>query len=182
MKIKTKRTKTVILSYKIKLKHFDDFLLLCSYDRADVDGFINLLSRCTEIDKEIFYNLKFADLIRFVDELVDSVDKEKDKAPKKAIKVDGRYYKLIDLLNLPVAFFVDFDLVEKTPSYLLALCYTETGSYTDERNTIVDEREKVMQNADIIDYFRLATFFLNWNNFLQKIKTKSKKNIVNLKK
>ncbi len=182
MKIKTKRTKTVILSYKIKLKHFDDFLRLCSYDRADVDGFINLLSKCTEIDKEIFYNLKFADLIRFVDELVDSVDKEMYKHPKNAIKIDDKYYKLIDLLNLQVAFYVDFDLVEKTPSYLLALCYTETGSYTDERNTIVDEREKVMREADIIDYFRLANFFLTWNNFLQKIKTKSKKNIVNLKK
>jgi len=180
--MKLKKAKKLTISYKIKVKHFEDFLLLCSYDRADVDGFINLLSRCTEVDKDIFYNLKFADLIRFYKELIDSVDKEKDKAPKKAIKVDGRYYKLIDLLNLPVAFIIDFDLVEQTPSYLLALCYTETGSYTDERNTIVDEREKVMQNADIIDYMRLATFFLNWNNFLQKIKTKSKKNIVNLKR
>lgn len=170
MKIKTKRTKTVILSYKIKLKHFDDFLRLCSYDRADVDGFINLLSRCTEVDKEIFYNLKFADLIRFVDELVDSVDKEMYKAPKKAIKINDRYYKLIDLLNLQVAFYVDFDLVEKTPSYLLALCYTETGSYTDERNSSVDEREKIMQNADIIDYMRLANFFLTWRDFLKKLK------------
>ncbi|OQC43366.1 MAG: hypothetical protein BWX59_02476 [Bacteroidetes bacterium ADurb.Bin028] len=170
MKIKTKRTKTVILSYKIKLKHFEDFLLLCSYDRADVDGFINLLSRCTEVDKEIFYNLKFADLIRFVDELVDSVDKEMYKAPKKAIKINDRYYKLIDLLNLQVAFYVDFDLVEKTPSYLLALCYTETGSYTDERNSSVDEREKIMQNADIIDYMRLANFFLTWRDFLKKLK------------
>ena len=170
MKIKTKRTKTVILSYKVKLKHFEDFLLLCSYDRADVDGFINLLSRCTEVDKEIFYNLKFADLIRFVDELVDSVDKEMYKAPKKAIKINDRYYKLIDLLNLQVAFYVDFDLVEKTPSYLLALCYTETGSYTDERNSSVDEREKIMQNADIIDYMRLANFFLTWRDFLKKLK------------
>lgn len=175
MKIKTKRTKTVILSYKIKLKHFDDFLRLCSYDRADVDGFINLLSKCTEIDKEIFYNLKFADLIRFVDELVDSVDKEMYKAPKKAIKINDKYYKLIDLLNLQVAFYVDFDLVEKTPSYLLALCYTETGSYTDERNTIVDEREKVMQNADIIDYMRLANFFLTWRDFLKRLKEIQKK-------
>jgi len=182
MKIKTKRTKTVILSYKIKLKHFEDFLLLCSYDKSDIDGFINLLSKCTEIDKEIFYNLKFADLIRFYNELIDSIDKDKDKAPKKAIKVGEQYYKLIDLLNLPVAFIIDFDLVEQTPSYLLALCYTETGSYTDERNTIVDEREKIMREADIIDYFRLATFFLNWNNFIQKIKTKSKKNTLNLKK
>ena len=170
MKIKTKRTKTVILSYKIKLKHFEDFLLLCSYDKSDVDGFINLLSRCTEVDKEIFYNLKFADLIRFVDELVDSVDKEMYKAPKKAIKINDRYYKLIDLLNLQVAFYVDFDLVEKTPSYLLALCYTETGSYTDERNSSVDEREKIMQNADIIDYMRLANFFLTWRDFLKKLK------------
>ena len=170
MKIKTKRTKTVILSYKIKLKHFEDFLRLCSYDRADVDGFINLLSRCTEVDKEFFYNLKFADLIRFVDELVDSVDKEMYKAPKKAIKINDRYYKLIDLLNLQVAFYVDFDLVEKTPSYLLALCYTETGSYTDERNSSVDEREKVMQNADVIDYMRLANFFLTWRDFLKRLK------------
>lgn len=175
MKIKTKRTKTVILSYKIKLKHFDDFLRLCSYDRADVDGFINLLSKCTEIDKEIFYNLKFADLIRFVDELVDSVDKEMYKAPKKAIKINDKYYKLIDLLNLQVAFYVDFDLVEKTPSYLLALCYTETGSYTDERNSSVDEREKIMQNADIIDYMRLANFFLTWRDFLKKLKEIQKK-------
>ena len=180
--MKLKKSKKLTISYKVKVKHFEDFLRLCSYDKTDVDGFINLLSKCTEVDKEIFYNLRFADLIRFYKELIDSVDKEKDKAPKKAIKVDGRYYKLIDLLNLPVAFIIDFDLVEQTPSYLLALCYTETGSYTDERNTIVDEREKVMQNADIIDYMRLATFFLNWNNFLQKIKTKSKKNIVNLKK
>ena len=180
--MKLKKSKKLTISYKVKVKHFEDFLRLCSYDKTDVDGFINLLSKCTEVDKEIFYNLRFADLIRFYKELIDSVDKEKDKAPKKAIKVDGRYYKLIDLLNLPVAFIIDFDLVEQTPSYLLALCYTETGSYTDERNTIVDEREKVMQNADIIDYMRLATFFLNWNNFLQKIKTKSKKSIVNLKK
>lgn len=180
--MKLKKAKKLTISYKVKVKHFEDFLLLCSYDKTDVDGFINLLSKCTEIDKDIFYNLKFADLIRFYKELIDSVDKEKDKAPKKAIKVDGRYYKLIDLLNLPVAFIIDFDLVEQTPSYLLALCYTETGSYTDERNTIVDEREKVMQNADIIDYMRLATFFLNWNNFLQKIKTKSKKNTQNLKR
>ena len=182
MKLKKKKAKKLTISYKVKVKHFEDFLRLCSYDRADVDGFINLLSKCTEIDKEIFYNLKFADLIRFVDELVDSVDKEMYKAPKKAIKVGEQYYKLIDLLNLPVAFIIDFDLVEQTPSYLLALCYTETGSYTDERNTIVDEREKIMREADIIDYFRLATFFLNWNNFIQKIKTKSKKNTLNLKK
>lgn len=175
MKIKTKRTKTVILSYKVKVKHFEDFLLLCSYDRADVDGFINLLSRCTEVDKEIFYNLKFADLIRFVDELVDSVDKEMYKHPKNAIKIDDKYYKLIDLLNLQVAFYVDFDLVEKTPSYLLALCYTETGSYTDERNSSVDEREKIMQNADIIDYMRLANFFLTWRDFLKKLKEIQKK-------
>ena len=180
--MKLKKSKKLTISYKVKVKHFEDFLRLCSYDKTDVDGFINLLSKCTEVDKEIFYNLRFADLIRFYKELIDSVDKEKDKAPKKAIKVDGRYYKLIDLLNLPVAFIIDFDLVEQTPSYLLALCYTETGSYTDERNTIVDEREKVMQNADIIDYMRLATFFLNWNNFLQKIKEKSKKNTLNLKR
>lgn len=180
--MKLKKAKKLTISYKIKVKHFEDFLLLCSYDRADVDGFINLLSKCTEVDKEIFYNLKFADLIRFVDELVDSVDKEMYKHPKNAIKIDDKYYKLIDLLNLPVAFIIDFDLVEQTPSYLLALCYTETGSYTDERNTIVDEREKIMREADIIDYFRLATFFLNWNNFLQKIKEKSKKNTLNLKK
>jgi len=169
MKLK-KAKKKLTISYKVKVKHFEDFLLLCSYDRADVDGFINLLSKCTEVDKEIFYNLRFADLIRFVDELVDSVDKEMYKAPKKAIKVNDRYYKLIDLLNLPVAFFVDFDLVEKTPSYLLALCYTETGSYTDERNSSVDEREKIMQNADIIDYMRLANFFLTWRDFLKKLK------------
>ena len=168
--MKLKKSKKLTISYKVKVKHFEDFLRLCSYDKTDVDGFINLLSKCTEVDKEIFYNLSFADLIRFVDELVDSVDKEMYKAPKKAIKVGEQYYKLIDLLNLPVAFIIDFDLVEQTPSYLLALCYTETGSYTDERNTIVDEREKVMQNADIIDYMRLANFFLTWRDFLKKLK------------
>ncbi len=92
------------------------------------------------------------------------------KAPKKVIKINNRYYKLIDLLNLPVAFFVDFDLVEKTPSYLLALCYTETGSYVDERNSNVDDREKVMQEADVVDYMQLANFFLTWKNFLEKVK------------
>lgn len=168
--MKLKKAKKLTISYKVKVKHFEDFLLLCSYDKKDIDGFINLLSKCTEVDKEIFYNLRFADLIRFVDELVDSVDKEMYKAPKKAIKINDRYYKLIDLLNLQVAFYVDFDLVEKTPSYLLALCYTETGSYTDERNSSVDEREKIMQNADIIDYMRLANFFLNWRDFLKKLK------------
>ena len=168
--MKLKKAKKLTISYKIKVKHFEDFLLLCSYDRADIDGFINLLSKCTEVDKEIFYNLRFADLIRFVDELVDSVDKEMYKAPKKAIKINDRYYKLIDLLNLQVAFYVDFDLVEKTPSYLLALCYTETGTYVDERNSSVDEREKIMQNADIIDYMRLANFFLTWRDFLKKLK------------
>jgi len=173
--MKLKKAKKLTISYKIKVKHFEDFLLLCSYDRADVDGFINLLSKCTEIDKDIFYNLRFADLIRFVDELVDSVDKEMYKAPKKAIKINDRYYKLIDLLNLQVAFYVDFDLCEKTPSYLLALCYTETGSYTDERNSSVDEREKVMQNADVIDYMRLANFFLTWRDFLKKLKEIQKK-------
>lgn len=173
--MKLKKAKKLTISYKVKVKHFEDFLLLCSYDKKDIDGFIKLLSKCTEVDKEIFYNLRFADLIRFVDELVDSVDKEMYKAPKKAIKVGERYYKLIDLLNLQVAFYVDFDLVEKTPSYLLALCYTETGSYTDERNTIVDEREKVMQNADIIDYMRLANFFLTWRDFLKRLKEIQKK-------
>ncbi len=168
--MKLKKAKKLTISYKVKVKHFEDFLLLCSYDKKDIDGFINLLSKCTEVDKKIFYNLKFADLIRFVDELVDSVDKEMYKAPKKAIKINDRYYKLIDLLNLQVAFYVDFDLVEKTPSYLLALCYTETGSYTDERNSSVDEREKIMQNADIIDYMRLANFFLTWRDFLKKLK------------
>lgn len=168
--MKLKKAKKLTISYKVKVKHFEDFLLLCSYDKKDIDGFINLLSKCTEVDKEIFYNLRFADLIRFVDELVDSVDKEMYKAPKKAIKINDRYYKLIDLLNLQVAFYVDFDLVEKTPSYLLALCYTETGSYTDERNSSVDEREKIMQNADIIDYMRLANFFLTWRDFLKKLK------------
>ncbi len=168
--MKLKKAKKLTISYKIKVKHFEDFLLLCSYDKKDIDGFINLLSKCTEVDKEIFYNLKFADLIRFVDELVDSVDKEMYKAPKKAIKIGDKYYKLIDLLNLQVAFYVDFDLVEKTPSYLLALCYTETGSYTDDRNSSVDEREKVMQNADVIDYMRLANFFLTWRDFLKRLK------------
>ena len=165
-----KKKQNLVLKYKVKVKHFEDFLRLCSYDKTDVDGFINLLSKCTEVDKEIFYNLKFADLIRFVDELVDSVDKEMYKAPKKVIKINDRYYKLIDLLNLPVAFFVDFDLVEKTPSYLLALCYTETGSYVDERNSNVDDREKVMQEADVVDYMQLANFFLTWKNFLEKVK------------
>ena len=170
MKIKTKRTKTVILSYKIKLKHFEDFILLCSYDRSDIDRFVNLLSKVTEIDKEVFYNLPFPDLMRFVNELVDSVQSNMNKHPKNAIKVNDRYYKLIDLLNLPVAFFVDFDLVEKTPSYLLALCYTETGSYVDERNSNVDDREKVMHEADVVDYMQLANFFLAWKNFLEMIK------------
>ncbi len=81
--MKLKKAKKLTISYKVKDKHFEDFLRLCSYDRADVDGFINLLSKCTEVDKEIFYNLRFADLLRFVDELVDSVDKEMYKAPKK---------------------------------------------------------------------------------------------------
>jgi len=173
--MKLKKSKKLTISYKVKVKHFEDFLRLCSYDKTDVDGFINLLSKCTEVDKEIFYNLRFADLIRFVDELVDSVDKEMYKAPKKAIKVGERYYKLIDLLNLQVAFYVDFDLVEKTPSYLLALCYTETGTYTDERNSSVDEREKIMQNADVIDYMRLANFFLTWRDFLKRLKEIQKK-------
>lgn len=173
--MKLKKAKKLTISYKVKVKHFEDFLLLCSYDKSDIDGFINLLSKCTEVDKEIFYNLRFADLIRFVDELVDSVDKEMYKAPKKAIKINDRYYKLIDLLNLQVAFYVDFDLVEKTPSYLLALCYTETGSYVDERNTIVDEREKVMQEADVVDYMRLANFFLTWRDFLKRLKEIQKK-------
>ena len=173
--MKLKKAKKLTISYKVKDKHFEDFLRLCSYDRADVDGFINLLSKCTEVDKEIFYNLRFADLLRFVDELVDSVDKEMYKAPKKAIKIGDKYYKLIDLLNLQVAFYVDFDLVEKTPSYLLALCYTETGSYTDERNSSVDEREKVMLNADVIDYMRLANFFLTWRDFLKRLKEIQKK-------
>ena len=173
--MKLKKAKKLTISYKVKVKHFEDFLRLCSYDRADVDGFINLLSKCTEIDKEIFYNLKFADLIRFVDELVDSVDKEMYKAPKKAIKINDRYYKLIDLLNLQVAFYVDFDLVEKTPSYLLALCYTETGTYVDERNSNIDDREKVMQEADVVDYMQLANFFLVWKNFLEKAKEMVKK-------
>lgn len=173
--MKLKKAKKLTISYKVKVKHFEDFLLLCSYDKSDVDGFINLLSKCTEIDKEFFYNLKFADLIRFVDELVDSVDKEMYKHPKNAIKIGEKYYKLIDLLNLQVAFYVDFDLVEKTPSYLLALCYTETGSYIDERNSSVDEREKIMQNADVIDYMRLANFFLTWRDFLKRLKEIQKK-------
>ena len=173
--MKLKKAKKLTISYKVKVKHFEDFLLLCSYDKKDIDGFINLLSKCTEVDKEIFYNLRFADLIRFVDELVDSVDKEMYKAPKKAIKIGDKYYKLIDLLNLQVAFYVDFDLVEKTPGYLLALCYTETGSYTDERNSSVDEREKVMLNADVIDYMRLANFFLTWRDFLKRLKEIQKK-------
>ena len=80
--MKLKKAKKLTISYKVKVKHFEDFLLLCSYDKSDIDGFINLLSKCTEVDKEIFYNLRFADLIRFVDELVDSVDKEMYKAPK----------------------------------------------------------------------------------------------------
>jgi hypothetical protein len=168
--MKLKKAKKLTISYKVKVKHFEDFLRLCSYDKTDVDGFINLLSKCTEIDKEFFYNLKFTDLIRFVNELIDSVDKEMYKHPKNAIKIDDKYYKLIDLLNLQVAFYVDFDLVEKTPSYLLALCYTETGSYTDDHNSSVDEREKVMQNADVIDYMRLANFFLTWRDFLKKLK------------
>ena len=175
MKIKTKRTKTVILSYKIKVKHFEDFILLCNYDRSDIDRFVNLLSKVTEIDKEVFYNLPFPDLMRFVNELIDSIQSNMNKHPKNAIKVNDRYYKLIDLLNLPVAFYVDFDLVEKTPSYLLALCYTETGSYTDERNSSVDEREKIMQNADVIDYMRLANFFLTWRDFLKKLKEIAKR-------
>ena len=170
MKIKTKRTKTVILSYKVKVKHFEDFILLCSYDRSDIDRFVNLLSKVTEIDKEVFYNLPFPDLMRFVNELVDSIQSNMNKHPKNAIKVNDRYYKLIDLLNLPVAFFVDFDLVEKTPSYLLALCYTETGSYVDERNSNIDDREKVMQEADVVDYMHLANFFLTWRDFLKKLK------------
>lgn len=170
-----KKKQNLVLKYKVKVKHFEDFLLLCSYDKKDIDGFINLLSKVTEIDKEIFYNLKFADLIRFVDELVDSVDKEMYKHPKNAIKVNDRYYKLIDLLNLPVAFFVDFDLCEKTPSYLLALCYTETGTYVDERNSNVDDREKIMQEADVVDYMQLANFFLVWKNFLEKAKEMVKK-------
>ena len=175
MKLKTKRTKTVILSYKVKVKHFEDFILLCSYDRSDIDRFVNLLSKVTEIDKEVFYNLPFPDLMRFVNELVDSVQSNMNKHPKNAIKVNDRYYKLIDLLNLPVAFFVDFDLCEKTPSYLLALCYTETGSYVDERNSNVDDREKVMQEADLVDYMQLANFFLAWKNFLEKAKEMLKK-------
>ena len=83
--MKLKKAKKLTKSYKVKVKHFflKIFLRLCSYDRADVDGFINLLSKCTEVDKEIFYNLRFADLIRFVDELVDSVDKEMYKATKE---------------------------------------------------------------------------------------------------
>ena len=173
--MKLKKSKKLTISYKVKVKHFEDFLRLCSYDKTDVDGFINLLSKCTEVDKEIFYNLRFADLIRFVDELVDSVDKEMYKAPKKAIKICDKYYKLIDLLNLQVAFYVDFDLVEKTPSYLLALCYTETGSYVDERNSNVDDREKVMQEADVVDYMRLANFFLVWRDFLKRLKEIQKK-------
>ena len=172
MKIKTK---TVILSYKVKVKHFEDFILLCNYDRSDIDRFVNLLSKVTEIDKEVFYNLPFQDLMRFVNELVDSIQSNMNKHPKNAIKVNDRYYKLIDLLKLPVAFYVDFDLVEKTPSYLLALCYTETGSYTDERNSSVDEREKIMQNADVIDYMRLANFFLTWRDFLKKLKEIAKR-------
>ena len=173
--MKLKKSKKLTISYKVKVKHFEDFLRLCSYDKTDVDGFINLLSKCTEVDKEIFYNLRFADLIRFVDELVDSVDKEMYKHPKHAIKIGDKYYKLIDLLNLQVAFYVDFDLVEKTPSYLLALCYTETGSYVDERNSNVDDREKVMQEADVVDYMRLANFFLTWRDFLKKLKEIQKK-------
>ena len=173
--MKLKKAKKLTKSYKVKVKHFEDFLRLFSSIIADVDGFINLLSKYTEVDKEIFYNLRFADLIRFVDELVDSVDKEMYKHPKNAIKIDDKYYKLIDLLNLQVAFYVDFDLVEKTPSYLLALCYTETGSYIDERNSSVDEREKIMQNADVIDYMRLANFFLTWRDFLKKLKEIAKR-------
>ena len=168
--MKLKKAKKLTISYKVKVKHFEDFLLLCSYDKSDIDGFINLLSKCTEVDKEIFYNLPFQDLMRFVNELVDSIQSNMNKHPKNAIKVNDRYYKLIDLLNLPVAFFVDFDLVEKTPSYLLALCYTETGSYVDERNSNVDDREKVMQEADVVDYMRLANFFLTWRDFLKKLK------------
>ncbi len=173
--MKLKKAKKLTISYKIKVKYFEDFLLLCSYDRSDIDRFVNLLSKVTEIDKEIFYNLPFPDLMRFVNELVDSVQSNMNKHPKNAIKVNDRYYKLIDLLNLPVAFFVDFDLCEKTPSYLLALCYTETGSYVDERNSNVDDREKVMQEADVVDYMQLANFFLTWKNFLEKAKEMLKK-------
>lgn len=173
--MKLKKSKKLTISYKVKVKHFEDFLLLCSYDKKDIDGFINLLSKVTEIDKEVFYNLPFPDLMRFVNELVDSIQSNMNKHPKNAIKVNDRYYKLIDLLNLPVAFFVDFDLVEKTPSYLLALCYTETGSYVDERNSNVDDREKVMQEADIVDYMQLANFFLTWRDFLKKLKEMVKK-------
>ena len=170
-----KKKQTLTLKYKVKVKHFEDFIQLCSYDRSDIDRFVNLLSKVTEIDKEVFYNLPFPDLMRFVNELVDSIQANMNKHPKNAIKVNDRYYKLIDLLNLPVAFFVDFDLVEKTPSYLLALCYTETGSYVDERNSNVDDREKVMQEADVVDYMQLANFFLTWRDFLKRLKEIQKK-------
>ena len=79
--MKLKKAKKLTISYKVKVKHFEDFLLLCSYDKKDIDGFINLLSKCTEVDKEIFYNLRFADLMRFVNGVVVSIQSSMSKQP-----------------------------------------------------------------------------------------------------
>ncbi len=40
-----KKKQNLVLKYKVKVNNFEYFLRLCSYDKTDVDGFINLLSK-----------------------------------------------------------------------------------------------------------------------------------------
>jgi len=43
--MKLKKAKKLTISYKVKVKHFEDFYYFVAMIEKDIDGFINLLSK-----------------------------------------------------------------------------------------------------------------------------------------
>ena len=39
-----KKKQNLTLKYKVKVKHFEDFILLCNYDRSDIDDFVKIFT------------------------------------------------------------------------------------------------------------------------------------------
>lgn len=163
------------VKYKgLKVKHM---LHIANFDEeSGLKARAELVAGICEIDKSIIYRMDNDSFQKLFNKIsTDIALCLKEKNVKKVISVSDERFKLIDVTKQSVGWYIDATQTKINPETIMALCYIPVyaKSYNDkddDGNPKHDlfEREKIMMDADLIDYFALNAFFLKKWNLLAK--------------
>lgn len=152
---------------QIKIKHIEAVEALAN--ARTIDGQVYAVSKILDIDREKLYAISIGDLNEIVRLILKQAEPTSDKPAKK---IEG--YELVDFEQLPVGWYIDYDVLLEQHNgnlpheYVMAFSYIEKGKEWHEAD--IKKRAEAMAEMPAIHYLNLMGFFLKWRTAIQRLK------------